>query len=267
MSRRGTSRVPARPPPAGDDPPRRAGPRPRPRPARRTRAAAPWRSAGPRRAAARRRRTRGRGTARRAAGAPAIATWRPWVRSTRRGAPRTASTGRRPAAARLGVGDLGVRDDDHALAGQLGPPAEVDVVAEERERRVEAAQPVPDVAADQQPGGADGQHVVAMVLLALVALAGLDLGAPAATAGHGQADLEQHVGVVPGRPAWARPRRSTANGGRRRAAGARASGSGAQSSCSSQSHSVRRGSASARCGGGRRARPGPRRRNRPHGRS
>ena len=83
-------------------------------------------------------------------------------------------------SARLGVGDPRAGDDDDPVPGQLGPPAEVDVVAEDREGRVESAEPVPDVAPDQQPGRAHGEDVVSMVLLALVALPGLDIGQPAA---------------------------------------------------------------------------------------
>ena len=68
----------------------------------------------------------------------------------------------------------GVGDHLHARAGRLHPPAEVDVVAEQPQARVEPAQPVPYVAPDEHAGRADREHGALVVVLALVDLAGVD---------------------------------------------------------------------------------------------
>ena len=99
-------------------------------------------------------------------------------------------------AARLGVVHDGVGDDDHPVAGQVGPPAQVDVVAQQRQPGVEAAELVPDVAAHQHPGGADREHRADAVVLALVVLAALQPGLAAAAAGDRDADLEQQPAVA-----------------------------------------------------------------------
>ena len=63
--------------------------------------------------------------------------------------------GRRPGAlGALGSGaltDPRLRHDDDAVAGQVGPPAQVDVLGVRREGRLEAAQGVEDVAAHEHP--------------------------------------------------------------------------------------------------------------------
>ena len=90
-----------------------------------------------------------------------------------------------------------VGDADDPVAGERGPPAEVDVVAQQRERRVEPAELVPDVAADQQAGGVDGEDLAGAVVLALVLLAAFQQRLAAAAAGDRDADLEQQPAVVP----------------------------------------------------------------------
>ncbi len=91
----------------------------------------------------------------------------------------------------LGVEDHGLRDDDRAVAGLRGAPAEVDVVAEDRELAVEAAQLVQDRPADQHPGGVDGEDLADVVVLALVVLAALEARLASSGAGDGDAQLEQ----------------------------------------------------------------------------
>ena len=64
-----------------------------------------------------------------------------------------------------------VRGDHDALAHAMGAPAEVEVVAEEWQGRVEARQGLPDVATDQHARRADGQDVAGAVMLTLVVVA------------------------------------------------------------------------------------------------
>src|SRR6516162_1722997 len=80
-------------------------------------------------------------------------------------------------------GELTVVDDrvghhPDLIAGRVRPPAEVDVVAEQGQVGVEAAELVPDAAADQHARRADREHGPAAVVLALVDLARLDPGEP-----------------------------------------------------------------------------------------
>ena len=96
-----------------------------------------------------------------------------------------------------GVPDPRVRDDQDAVPGRVDLPAEVEVVAEDRQLGVEAADRVPHVAPDQRAGGADGEHVLDLVVLALVVLAPLQPGLAVAGCVGGEPDLDQHPGVVP----------------------------------------------------------------------
>src|SRR5207237_9589573 len=84
-----------------------------------------------------------------------------------------------------------LRNHHDAVSRKVGTPAEVDVVAEQRECRVEAAQLVPDIAPYQHPGRPDGQDVAAPVMLALVELAAVKPCLAAAPAADRHADLEQ----------------------------------------------------------------------------
>ena len=98
---------------------------------------------------------------------------------------------------RLAVVDDGVGGDHDALAHAVGAPAEVQVVAEERQRRVEAGEGLPDVAADEHPRRAHREHVADAVVLALVVLASLEPGDATAGAGDRDAGLEEQAAVVP----------------------------------------------------------------------
>ena len=89
----------------------------------------------------------------------------------------------------------GVGDHPHLVAGRVHPPAEVDVVAEQGQVGVEAAELVPDIAADQHARRADRQHGPAAVVLALVDLARLDPGETPPRAVGGDARLAYHAPV------------------------------------------------------------------------
>ena len=102
-----------------------------------------------------------------------------------------------PAPGRLGVVHDRVARRHHAMAGGVHPPAEVEVVAEDAVLDVEAAEPVPHVAADQHPGAADGEHVADAVVLALVELAAVQAGLAAPGGVDGEAELAQDAPVVP----------------------------------------------------------------------
>ncbi len=96
-----------------------------------------------------------------------------------------------PAVGGLGVEDHGLRDHDGPVAGRGRAPAEVEVVAEDGELVVEAAQGVEHAAAHQHPGGVDAEHLLGVGVLALVVLAALQPGLAAAGAGDGDAELQQ----------------------------------------------------------------------------
>ncbi len=94
-----------------------------------------------------------------------------------------------PGRRRLGVRDDRLRGEHDAAPGEVGAPAQVDVVTQQRQRGVEAAEAVPQVAGDEHPGRADGEDVGAVVVLALVALAGHDAGVAPPVPRHGEARL------------------------------------------------------------------------------
>ena len=56
--------------------------------------------------------------------------------------------------------------DQDPAAGQVGAPAQVEVVAEGRHALVEAADVEQGPAPDQHPGGVDEEHVADLVVLA-----------------------------------------------------------------------------------------------------
>ena len=100
-----------------------------------------------------------------------------------------------PPGGELAMVDHRVGDHPHLVAGRVHPPAEVDVVAEQRQVGVEAAELVPDVPADQHARRADRQHGPVAVVLALVDLPRLDPGqAPPGPVG-GDARLPHHAAV------------------------------------------------------------------------
>ncbi len=101
------------------------------------------------------------------------------------------------AGGRLGVPQDGVGGDEDAVAGGVGAPAQVDVVAHEGQAAVEAAEFLEDVAADQHAGGGDGEDGADLVVLALVLLAAVESGPAAAAAGDGDTGLQELLPVVP----------------------------------------------------------------------
>jgi hypothetical protein len=97
----------------------------------------------------------------------------------------------------LGVEDHGLRDDQGPVSGRRRAPAEVDVVAEDRQLRVEPAQLLEHRSAHEHAGGVDREHRAHLVVLALVVLAAFQAGLAPAGAGDGHAELEE---PLQGRP-------------------------------------------------------------------
>jgi hypothetical protein len=91
----------------------------------------------------------------------------------------------------LDVEDHCLRNDQGAVAGPSGPPAEVDVVAEDRHLLVEPAELLEHRAADQHAGGVDREHRSYVVVLALVVLAPLEARLAATRARDRDAELQQ----------------------------------------------------------------------------
>ena len=89
----------------------------------------------------------------------------------------------------LRVVDHGVGRHHDPDPGPMAAPAEVDVVAEDRQPRVEAVEVLPHVAAHQHPGGADRENVADLVVLALVELARFDPGVATAAERGGDSDF------------------------------------------------------------------------------
>ncbi len=83
------------------------------------------------------------------------------------------------------------------MPGQCDAPTEVEIVAEQRQLGVEAADVVPHVPAHQHPRGAHREYVAITVMLAMVELAVLEAGLPPSAAIDGMADLDQHPAVLP----------------------------------------------------------------------
>ena len=96
-----------------------------------------------------------------------------------------------PTVRGLGVEDHGLRHDQRGVASGRGAPAQVEVVAEDRQVVVEAAEGLEDLTAHEHAGAVDGQDAAYVVVLALVVLTALETGLPAAGAGDRDADLEQ----------------------------------------------------------------------------
>ena len=96
-----------------------------------------------------------------------------------------------PAVRSLGVEDHGLRHDQRGVAGGRGAPTQVEVVSEDRQVVVEAAEGLEDLATHEHPGAVDGQDAAYVVVLALVVLTALETGLPAAGAGDRDAHLEQ----------------------------------------------------------------------------
>ena len=111
-------------------------------------------------------------------------------------------------------------DDHDPVAGQVGPPAQVEVIGVRGEGRFEAAEGGEDVAAHEHAGAADAENVGPGVVLALVGLADGGASGPAPAAGDGPADLPQAALVGPGGELGSGDARSRATAGRRRASAA-----------------------------------------------
>ena len=103
-----------------------------------------------------------------------------------------------PAAGGGGLTDLRLGHDDDAVAGQVGPPAQVDVLGVGREGRLEPVEGAEHVAAHEHARARDGEHVGAVVVLALVGLARDRPTGAAPGAGDRPAHLEQAPVVGPG---------------------------------------------------------------------
>ena len=94
----------------------------------------------------------------------------------------------------LAVADPGLRGDDDAGAAQVDAPAQVDVVAVERDRRVEAAEGAEQVGPHEQARRREDEHVADGVVLLLVVLAGLGDRVDLAEAVEAEPDVLEHAG-------------------------------------------------------------------------
>ena len=92
---------------------------------------------------------------------------------------------------RLGVEDHGLGHDHGPVSRRRGAPAEVEVVAEDRELSIEPLDLLEYPAADQHAGGVDREHRADLVVLALVVLAALEAGLAPSGAGDRDTELEE----------------------------------------------------------------------------
>ena len=97
----------------------------------------------------------------------------------------------------LAVADPGLRGDDDAGAAEVDAPAQVDVVAVERDRRVEAAEGPEQVGAHEQARRREHEDVADGVVLLLVVLARLGDRVDLAEAVEAEPDVLEHARVVP----------------------------------------------------------------------
>ena len=116
--------------------------------------------------------------------------WRERSRSWWRSGRRTSSSSRWRTRA---CGTTTVRAPQ-----QVDPPAQVDVVAVERDRRVEPAERPEQVGTHEQAGRRQGEDVADGVVLLLVVLAGLGDRIDLAETVETQADVLEDAGIVPG---------------------------------------------------------------------
>ena len=100
----------------------------------------------------------------------------------------------------------GVSDDDDPLAGAMHAPAEVQVIAKQRQLRIEAVEPLPHITPDQHAGRAHRQHVTDAIVLALIVLPTLQAGEAPPGSGDAEAGLEQEPLVVPAQDLGAQDR-------------------------------------------------------------
>ena len=99
----------------------------------------------------------------------------------------------------LAVADTGIGRNDDAGAGEVGTPAEIDVLTVERDRRIEPAESTEQVGADQQARRRQHEHVAHRVVLLLVDLARLDDRVDLAEAVEPETDVLQHAAGRPSR--------------------------------------------------------------------
>ncbi|CAB4852573.1 unannotated protein [freshwater metagenome] len=104
-------------------------------------------------------------------------------------------------ATRVGGGLAVVHDGiggyDDAVPRPPGTPAEVDVVAEHRQRRIKSTEGIPDVPAHEHARSADGQNIADPVVLALVEFAAFETGDPVPGTSHGDTTFDEHRLVAP----------------------------------------------------------------------
>ena len=97
----------------------------------------------------------------------------------------------------LAVTHPGLRRDDDAGTAQVDPPAQLDVVAVEGDRRVEPAERAEQVGPHEQAGRREREHVADGVVLLLVVLARIGDRIDLAEAVEPEPDVLEHGGVVP----------------------------------------------------------------------
>jgi hypothetical protein len=97
----------------------------------------------------------------------------------------------------FGVMNDRVGNDNSSMAGEVGPPAKVDVLTKEPESPIEAAEGVPHGSPDQQTGAADRKNVALSFVLPLVLLTGFEAGMPASRAADRYPHFEEPSWLVP----------------------------------------------------------------------
>jgi hypothetical protein len=102
-----------------------------------------------------------------------------------------------PVLEPLAVTDDRVGRDHHPRAGQMGPPAQLDVVTVEADRRIEPAERPEQVGPHEQAGRRQDEHVAHGVVLLLIELAGLDDRIGLAEAVESEPDVLQPSRIVP----------------------------------------------------------------------
>ena len=95
------------------------------------------------------------------------------------------------------MADDGGGFDDDAVSGQARGARELQAVAEGAEPRGDAADLLPHGPVDEGAGGSHGQDIAAVIVLALVDLAGDDVVGAPGRGGSAQPDLQKQLGVVP----------------------------------------------------------------------
>ena len=97
----------------------------------------------------------------------------------------------------LAMADSRVGRDDDACAGEVGSPTQLDVVAVERDARIEPAERPEQIGAHEEARRRQHEHVAHRVVLLLVVLSGLDDGVDLTEAVETEADVLQQAWLVP----------------------------------------------------------------------